>query len=75
VSLPGFEIPCWNEILETTLKATRAFHELGTIGWDVALTEDGPCLIEGNSHYGCEQVAVGRGQKAEFEELLGERAQ
>jgi len=75
VSLQGFEIPCWGELVSLTEDAAKAFHELGTVGWDVALTEDGPCLIEGNSHYGCEQVVVGRGQKAEFEELFRDQAQ
>lgn len=68
--LPGFEIPCWQELLDTALKGARAFSELGTVGWDIALTKDGPCLIEGNGRYGCEQIVVHRGQKAEFESVL-----
>ena len=71
--LPGFEIPNWQELLETALKGARAFSELGTVGWDIALTKDGPCLIEGNGRYGCEQIVVHRGQKAEFERVLNKK--
>ena len=73
--LRGFEIPCWQELLETALKGANAFNELGTIGWDIALTEDGPSLIEGNARYGCglHQVVLERGQKTEFERLLDKR--
>ena len=68
-------VSCWQELLEIALKGSMAFRELGTIGWDIALTEDGPCLIEGNARYGSDlhQVAMGRGQKAEFECLFSER--
>lgn len=73
--LRGFNIPCWQELLETTVNGAKAFPELGTIGWDIALTEDGPCLIEGNARYGCEghQVVLERGIKAELERLLNVR--
>ncbi len=72
-SLRGFKIPCWQELLATALNGARVFSDLGTIGWDIALTEEGPCLIEGNGRYGCEQAVVQRGQKAEFERLFNER--
>jgi hypothetical protein len=73
--LQGFMVPCWQELLEIALNGSMAFRELGAIGWDIALTEDGPCLIEGNAHYGSDihQVALERGQKTEFECLFSER--
>ncbi len=72
--LRGFKIPCWQELLDAAINGAIAFCELGTIGWDVALTEDGPCLIEGNARYGCgiEQILLGRGMKPDFECLLSE---
>ena len=73
--LQGFMVPCWQQLLKTALNGAMAFRELGAIGWDIALTEDGPCLIEGNAHYGSDihQVAMERGQKTEFECLFSER--
>lgn len=40
---------------KTAIQASRELHELfygiSTIGWDVAITESGPCFIEGNDNY------------------------
>ena len=45
----GFRIPCWDEALRVVEAAARAFHFVRTIGWDVAITDDGVFLIEGNA--------------------------
>lgn len=45
----GFEVPYWKEILELTAKAAAVVPQIGYVGWDVAIAENGPVLIEGNS--------------------------
>ena len=45
----GFQIPCWDQILSLTQEAALRLNGVGMVGWDVAVTEKGPCLIEGNS--------------------------
>lgn len=45
----GFQVPYWKEILELTAKAAAVVPQIGYVGWDVAVGEDGPVLIEGNS--------------------------
>lgn len=45
----GFQVPYWKEILALTAKAAAAVPQVGYVGWDVAVAEDGPVLIEGNS--------------------------
>lgn len=46
VPVKGFEIPYFKEGLDMV---RRAGHDVnGYIGWDVAITENGPVLIEGN---------------------------
>lgn len=58
-SIEGFQLPFWNELLRIVEKAAYTFRPLRTIGWDVAMTEEGPRIIEGNvcwdppSHSGC----------------------
>ena len=47
--LPGFQLPFWPETLDLARRAAMAFLPLVTIGWDVAITPDGPLLIEGNA--------------------------
>ena len=48
VILPGLRIPRWPEVLELVTAAARKLPEVGYIGWDVAVSDDGLCLIEGN---------------------------
>ena len=43
-----FIVPWAVEIRQLVERASRAFAPLRTVGWDVAITESGPSLIEGN---------------------------
>lgn len=46
--LIGFKLPLWKESIEMVIKAANKYKEVGIVGWDVAITEKGPLLIEGN---------------------------
>jgi hypothetical protein len=46
--IAGRVLPFWDEVRALALKAHTAFSEWTVIGWDIAILEDGPCLIEGN---------------------------
>lgn len=48
----GFQIPEWEKVLELTLNAASVVPEVGLVGWDVALSDHGPLLIEGNEFPG-----------------------
>ena len=48
----GLQLPWWPETLELVRRAAVAFGMLRTIGWDVAITPDGPLLLEANSGWG-----------------------
>ena len=53
VKLVGYKIPCWNKVMDTTIKAHNMIPELGYIGWDVYVSEDGKaCFIEANQYPG-----------------------
>ncbi|HZB89908.1 MAG TPA: sugar-transfer associated ATP-grasp domain-containing protein [Stellaceae bacterium] len=47
-SLVGLSIPNWREICETALAAATLFPGVRTQSWDVALTPQGPVLLEFN---------------------------
>lgn len=51
VEIVGFEIPFWNECIELVKKAACRIPENRSIGWDVAITNNGPILIEGNHNW------------------------
>ena len=48
-SIIGFQIPFWEEAKAMCLEAARKVPEMRFIAWDVAITEQGPTFIEGNS--------------------------
>lgn len=65
VTIPGFQIPLWDQAIEMVKKAALHRPENRSIGWDVAITENGPELIEGN-HNWCKilwQLPVKQGLK------------
>lgn len=47
--IEGFKIPYYEEALELCQKASEKVEQIGLVGWDVAITPDGPVLIEGNN--------------------------
>lgn len=49
IKFKGFEVPYWNEVLSMCEKAARRIPQVGYIGWDVAISPDGPVIIEGNT--------------------------
>lgn len=44
----GYQLPYWQEAMEMCLKAATVVPQIGYAGWDIAVTKDGPQLIEGN---------------------------
>jgi len=45
----GFTIPYWEEAKTMCMEAARKVPQMRFIAWDVAITENGPTFIEGNS--------------------------
>lgn len=43
-------LPLWEEVKALALDAHRAFIDRIVIGWDIAILDDGPILIEGNGN-------------------------
>jgi hypothetical protein len=46
--IEGTRLPYWNELKELALRAHAAFNDRVLIGWDIAIQEEGPIIIEGN---------------------------
>jgi len=67
----GMIVPLWEEVKSTVVKSALVFSDLRTIGWDVAVTEGGVCIIEANWAWGENiiEVAHNRGLKNELIEL------
>ena len=52
VCMLGFKIPNWEILVESVTKAARIIPSCRFIGWDIAITENGIELIEGNHNPG-----------------------
>jgi hypothetical protein len=48
-AITGRSLPMWGELCALVLKAHSAFNDWVVVGWDVAILEDGPSLVEGNN--------------------------
>jgi len=49
VRIEGYRVPDWDLARDLALRAAESLRELPSVGWDVALTDRGPVLIEGNA--------------------------
>jgi Sugar-transfer associated ATP-grasp len=46
--LIGFRIPHWQRVLDTAIEASRLMQHVPLIGWDIAVVDQGPVIIEMN---------------------------
>lgn len=72
IKIKGFQIPRWQEAVELATKLSLSLPTIAYTGWDLALTDKGWCVMEGNfTGDFMWQLMYGRGMKKEFEELIG----
>ena len=50
ICFPGFQLPDWQDALILTKKLTNIRQDAGYVGWDLAHTQNGWVMVEGNSH-------------------------
>lgn len=73
----GFVIPRFDEVKKLALEAASICKGLRYVGWDIAITDEGPILIEGNDFPTTElyqahiHMEDGKGKVKLFEEKLG----
>ena len=52
ICMLGFQLPNWNKAIEAVTKAAEKIPQCRFVGWDVAFTQEGVELIEGNHNPG-----------------------
>lgn len=64
-SILDVTVPYWSEVVALVKQAHLSMDGLRTVGWDVAVTEDGPLIVEANWRYDIDllQVAYKKGFK------------
>jgi hypothetical protein len=48
--IEGKVVPCWEQVKQLAVAAHGQFNDRVVVGWDIAMLEDGPILIEGNGN-------------------------
>jgi hypothetical protein len=68
----GFQIPHWTKVIEMIKEAALVFPQVRTVGWDVAILEDKPIIIEGNPSWnkGAPQIPLDKGIKPILEKYI-----
>ena len=57
--ITGQKIPGFAEALEAARKAQASIPQLRLLGWDIAITESGPIILEGNNYWAWEMMQRG----------------
>lgn len=74
VRIEGFQIPKWDELVAmATDLMMNVMPDIRYVGWDMALSKKGWCVVEGNwaGEFVGDQLGHGRGLRKEFETLIG----
>lgn len=50
-TITGRHLPCWQDTVALALRAHHVFAEFPSVGWDIAITLDGPVAVEGNYNW------------------------
>lgn len=67
----GTQIPYWEDLISLSSELAHAIPELVYVGWDLALTESGWVLVEGNKgQFVAQQLTQKKGLRKEFEDLV-----
>ena len=65
IDLDGFSLPQLPDAIKLALRSHKMLPMIGVIGWDIAMTDHGPVIIEGNSN-----PAVGKYQAVDERGIL-----
>lgn len=74
VRIEGFRIPEWDVLIEmATDLMLNVMPDIRYVGWDMALSKKGWCVVEGNwaGEFVGDQLGQGHGLRREFEEMIG----
>ena len=61
----GFKVPMFKEAVELVKQAAGVVPEIGYVGWDVAISKEGPVIVEGNCFPGVYQIKPSLEEKKE----------
>lgn len=60
-AVSGVDIPMWNEVCNMATQAHKKYQMAVLIGWDIAITEEGPMFLEASGGPGINILQLGGG--------------
>lgn len=71
IKFKGFQVPHWNELIGMVTELASEIPEMHCIGWDLALTDEGWVLVEGNARPQCVtiQTITKKGYKSYYDKM------
>ena len=66
----GREIPFWTDVIAAVKDAASLLPQVRFVGWDVAITDNGPALIEGNQRPGAQLIEYQGYEKGMYYKML-----
>lgn len=54
--IKGFQVPMFDEAVSLVCDAAKIVPKIGYVGWDVAISKEGPLIIEGNCYPSAFQI-------------------
>lgn len=60
--IEGVDLPYWQQMVDLALLAHARLGAPCFVGWDIALTIDGPIVLEGNDKFGVDLAQMPQGQ-------------
>lgn len=71
VKFSDFVIPYYREAVALALRAHSIFYQTKSIGWDIAISESGPVIIEGNDDWELQSFqAIYGGMRSEWQSRM-----
>ena len=71
IAFKGYQIPFFSETKALIKYAHSLFKDVHSIGWDITITPDGPCIIEGNDNWEISALQVtNHGMRSEYEKYM-----
>lgn len=70
ITFENFEIPFFKEAVKLSIKLHKLMYRSHSVGWDIAITKDGPVFIEGNGLWQMSLVQTGNGGMKHIEQYF-----
>lgn len=54
----GMQLPMWEQVKEVAHNAALVMKNTAMVAWDIAITPEGPAIVEGNHSFGCDILQI-----------------